>query len=468
MTGAPPSVISTGPTADQVESTSQSPANTFPLPRAEVSSAPPPPSRTLKIQAIKFWGLEVGPFEVKWQIQFGRLSRISAIGASTLVVLTLFGIHQIVLNPMLNSVRDSMRLGQYADAQRHLDKCPTWLSWWPQHQSLAEQVRFGVKLIEGENIEDLEPELARMRARYPDAPDVAVFDGLLAYWKEDIPGAITHFNSAMALDPRHTEAHFLAAGRHAELARKLAIVKELAAHEALSKAQALLDTASTVSPTAAVTHRKYANQRVELFVLRGEYPRAYGEYRRLASRDALSALLAAVMSWHLPDSSKQLRESAAAVRTLLAKELDDRAEASDEEQVGWKFDVSTTRDEVEVVLLTDRADKRCFAEWILVISQSIIAARESQATVNVRLGPEADPSGRRTAPGATLANPDSCKKAWKVDAMRDALCSKLLSAVQALPIEDAARGVLGAWTQVHPRCNPDVSAAAVLRPRAPS
>jgi tetratricopeptide (TPR) repeat protein len=437
-----------------------------PTTKAPAGSAPSPAAKTkqkLKISAIKLLGLEIGPFELEWPAQFGRGTAQLALGACAVAALVALCIYQFIIRPVIADARDSMRTAAYSNAQAHLESLPKWLAWWPQRRSLLEQAQFGVRLAQGEIIKDLEPELAKLRVRHANAPDVAIFDGLLAYWKEDTTGAINQFTKAIALDPVHVEAHFLAAGRHTERARALTKKNELAAREELSKARQLLESAIQANPEA-VTHKKYANQRVELMTLQGDYPGAYREYLRLSDRDALSAVLAAAMSWHLVNSANELREGAAVTRTMLAKLLALQSKPSGDASEGWKFDVGSTNGDSEVVLLDDLVDKRCFAEWVVQISDSILETHAPQ--LQARGGPNEGIALQGTKPAFPPVKglPTTCENAVKRDALRNVVCSKLLSAVQALPDADPGKVVLQTWTQAHPRCNPNVRAAPVLRP----
>src|SRR5215468_5423231 len=167
-----------------------------------------PPQQKLKIGSIK-----LGPFEVNWPPR-ARVIRFVVIGG-VLVCAAMLGLYWLMVKPVTDGSRDLMRLGDYVGAVRKLEGLQPNLQWLPPVANALAQARFGAKLVTGEPIRSLAPELEQLSKRSPNMPDVLVFQGLSDYWVDaNIEGAIEHFTQATQRDPKHVEAHFLAAARH--------------------------------------------------------------------------------------------------------------------------------------------------------------------------------------------------------------------------------------------------------------
>jgi tetratricopeptide (TPR) repeat protein len=428
-------------------------------PVAPVTPAGPlAPTHKLKIGAVKVGPLEVGPFEIDWPLRLGRGAVRIALGGVVLASLVCAVVYLFILRPGLGEARDAMRLGDYRGAVERLEVMPKWVAGWPERRALLDQARFGARLRRGEPITDLPLDFEKLVSRYPGAPDVLVFQGLRHFYADhDFAKAIAAFTSATSADPRHAEAHFLAAGLRQELAsQSLARGDEASARNEYAQALDLMDRAIEQSPVAAHVKR-YASQRASLLDSLGDAPRAYRAYARLAAGDAMSAVQAAMTSWRLPDSIAEVRDGKDAAQAQSAK-----LEANPKEAVeGWMFGIPARGS----LIVGTPNDQRCLADWAVSISDAIIESHASRRRAVASPGaksPGAGASGT-VAPG-NPAEPKSCSDANAPNAVRVVVCIKILAAQQALPPTHPRIQELEAWKQAAPACDPDLKPPAVLPP----
>lgn len=415
------------------------PASSGTLPE---SDGPPaaalPPPKKLKIGAIKFWFVELGPFELDWppQIGMGRVVMLTAAAALLFVIVAAITF-SLAVKPHLDEARELMRRAEYGPAVKSIEAAPSWSQTLPWVAGLLAQARFGRRLDAGEHIRNLTPELAALSQRFPQAPDVLVFQGTKSYYVDGDPQlAIEQFTHAANNDPAHIEAHFLAASRHIDLAYiALAQGAESPARSAIAQAQQLIERAVKQSPFAQTLPR-YANQMGELQEVEGNPGGAYKTYSGLAAVHPLSALQAALLSWRLPDNSSALRHGREMSESALSRVMQsEQSPAESGDAQGWTFRVGAT-DPVE---LHPRAEKACLLAWTIAISTSLQgSAADSPA------------SGPLLAPAPA---PAPCGKSAAADLVREIVCVQVLTALQATPLSNPRHKTLEAWRS---DCSPDL------------
>jgi tetratricopeptide (TPR) repeat protein len=391
-----------------------------------------PQKRKLKIGAIKFWFVEIGPFELDWLL----VSIVLVAGAAASAGIT----YWFILKPRLDEARDFMRRAEYANAAKTFESVPQWAKALPCVDAIAAQARFGSRLSSGEHIRTLTPELDALRTRYPDAPDVLVFEGLKSYRVDNNPKqALEQFTRAADSDKAHVEAHFLAAGRDIDLAYvALSQGDELQARLAAAEARRLIDRAVSQSPFAETLPR-YANQIGELYELEGDFRRAYAGYAKLAPH-SLSALQAAFVSWRLPEDRIALRNSLEATEVATG-----RAETGDlGDTEGWSFRISA----IDIVDVHPKAEKLCLLAWAVEISKSLQSPSENENTTATPSGP--------------TASPEPCGKGAVADRAREIVCVQVLTAQQAISPSDARQKVLENWRASRLRCGQELQPLPVL------
>jgi hypothetical protein len=431
---------------------SQPPQETAAAPAGEEPPDHPVPAggQRLKIGAIKLGFFEVGPFELGWPPQVGAGRLIGWIvaglallaGAATLT-------YWLALKPRLDETRDLMRRADYPSAARAVESVPPWSRALPFVVGLTAQARFGSKLAGGEHIRNLAPELQTLRKRYPSEPDVLVFEGLESYYVDSDPEkALAQFTQAAMRDEAHVEAHFLAAGRHVDLAyAALSEGSEARARSAAVEARKLIERAVGKSAFAETLPR-YANQIAELYELEGNSPGAYSGYAKLAPLHSLSALQAALVSWRLPEADTALQRSLEAAEAAVTRIENEPKDISESE--GWSFRISAT----ELVDVRPKAEKICLLSWAVEISKSL------QSISGSGLPAENTAGG---APGLA-ALPERCGKGAVAARTREIVCVHVLTAQREMLPSDARQKVLGNWKATRLQCGRDQRPLPALPP----
>lgn len=412
---------------------------------AESSQPGHAPSRRLKIGAIKLWFLEIGPFELDWPLRIGRSRLVTmAVAAAVVLVAAAAVPYWFVLKPWLDEVRDFMRRGDYASAARAAALAPRWSAALPPAAGVAEQARFGARLAAGEHIRNLTPELDALSREYPDAPDVLVFQGLKSYYvDEDITRAVERFTLAAKRDKAHVEAHFLAAGRHIEIAyAELAQGAQPAATSAATEARALIDRARAQSPYAEALPR-YANQIAELHELEGDFAGAYASYARLAPLHALSALQATFVAWRLPEPGAEIGRSLEDTEVAIGRVAKDSAESIATE--GWNLRVGAD----ETIDVRSRAEKICLLQWAVEISKSLQSASRGTMPIDVTA-----PALAECGTGAVAAR------------TREIVCVQVLTAGRVERPAHDRQEILEAWRASRLRCDGALRPLPALRPQS--
>jgi tetratricopeptide (TPR) repeat protein len=438
-------------------------------PRRRGVSAPPATaadsasSRKLKIGAIKFWGLEVGPFELPWPPRIGRMRAIAL--ATVVIALALLLpalIYVVKVRPTLNDARDAMRRGDYQRAESLLSGLNPKLQSWPSISAATEQARFGARLGK-EDIRTLPDELERLRARDPNGANVLVFQGLNAYYADgEIGRAIEFFARAAENDPKHIEAHVLAAGRRVDRAYDALLRgNELAARDDLVEGAALLDRLDRAVAFSRGLPR-VANQRAELHELRGAVEEAYTTYARLAATDVLAAVQAAMVSWRLADPGSRVQAGLELAQSALAR-IERRLTPS-EVASGWSFRVSGT----QTIIVREEEDKKCLTSQIADISQALVTAYEWPLGA-----PKAGESPLRKPepPSSSFSGADApnyCPRTTARGLVRDVVCLQVLAALAVRESTDTPRRrTLETWRTDRLRCGINLKAPPVLPPGRP-
>lgn len=394
--------------------------------------------------------------ETDWPPRLG-LARMAFVGA-VLIVAAALGVYASIVKPALDDARDLMRRGDYANAARELETVRPELRWLPVIATALEQARFGARLVAGEPIRNLAPDLERLRSRDPGSPNVLVFQGLSAYWIEgDTRKAIDLFTRAAQSDPEHVEAHFLAAGRHLDRAyAELQGGNEAPARQDVSDAQSLIDRALAHSPFARDLPR-YANQRAELLEFQGEFATAYEAYARLAPTQPLSAVQSALVSWRLAQPESRIRHGLETAQTALTRLENESIDA----KVGWSFRISGT----ETVPIYGKGDKLCLSDLVIRLSQALVAVGEGVSGEEPSAPVVAASPSANVVAGAKFELPEHCTRGAAVGPIRDIVCVQVLAAQQALTASDARMPVLENWRRARLRCDHTLSAPPVLPPR---
>ena len=405
-----------------------------------------PPQQKLKIGSIKLGALELGPFEVNWPPSAGVIRFVMVGGVLTCAAM--LGLYWLMVKPVTDGSRDLMRLGDYVGAVRKLEGLQPNLQWLPPVANALAQARFGAKLVTGEPIRSLAPELEQLSKRSPNMPDVLVFQGLSDYWVDaNIEGAIEHFTQATQRDPKHVEAHFLAAARHLDRAYSaLERREEDQARQDIAAARQLMDNALTASPFAEKLPR-YANQRAELAELEGDFKGAYAVYERLATTHSLSAMQSALASWRLSEPGVAIRHGLEASQAALIRLDKDTNEAGD--TVGWSFRIDGT----QVVTVNGKFDKACLVDWVVQISQALLAAGEADGEKNATA----------IAPGKTPGAPEHCSHEVATGPIRDVVCVQALTAQTALAASDSRAKVLEEWRKTRLHCGPELKPLPLMK-----
>lgn len=435
-----------GATSNAIDASATAPGKVAPV-RPE-----PAPARRLKIGAIKLWFLEIGPFELDWPPRFGATSLITMAVAAAVVLTTLAAVpYWFVLKPRLDEARNFMRRGEYASAAGAAASAPTWSAALPSAAGIAEQARFGARLAAGEHIRNLTPELDALGKKYPHAPDVLVFQGLKSYYvDEKITQALEQFTLAANRDEAHVEAHFLAAGRHIEIAyAELAQGAKPQALSAAAEARKLIDRARTQSPYAESLPR-YANQIAELYELEGNVAGAYASYAKLAPLHPLSALQATFVAWRLPGPGTALDRSLEGTEVAIGRVEKESAESIATE--GWSFRVGAT----ETIDLRSKAEKICLLQWAVEISKSLQSASGTATPIE----------GAAPAPPGPATSPANCGTDAVAARMRQIVCVQVLTAGRVVGPDDDRQEILENWRTSQLRCDRALQPLPALRPRS--
>jgi len=421
--------------------------------------------RKLKFK-IKIWEFDFGEFEIDWPPHVGLGSAAKALGSVVLILFVVASLgYWLMIKPTLDAWRDHMRRGEYASAVRDLESLRPEMLWLPWIASAQEQARFGARLAT-EPIRDLTPELDRLNARNPQHPttDVLVFEGLRAYWVDNDPHeALQYFTRAAQHDPNHVEAHFLAAERHVDLVYS-ALQGGQSAEARLDAAEArrLMDAALERSPAAADLPR-YVTPRADLLKLQGEFEESYQSFAKLASARPLSAVQAAMVSWHLRSAGTAPRYALDAVRVALRTLETDTKEANS--STGWSFRVGA-----DPVILRGKTDKVCLTAWTVELSEALWLASEAALGKDARApadGSHANPDASSAIPTRVSSGaPMACKDASD-GPIRDIVCVQVLGAEQALSASDPRVKVLDAYRTTRLRCDRSLRPPPVLRNDAP-
>ena len=279
-----------------------------------------------------------------------------------------------------------------------------------------------------------------MSARYPNAPDVLVFQGLKAYYVDHDPvKAQRQFKAAADRDSAHVEAHFLAAGRDIDLAYVALSQGDIeSAKTAIADAHRLIDHATAQVPFATALPR-YAIQVGALNELAGNDTGAYAVYEKLVSVDPQSALSAAFVSWRLPDPD--------AVRNRSLEGLEEgmrQIQKGSNSAEGWSFRVSGT----DLVDLHPKDEKVCLLAWAYDLTS--------------RLQQPAD-GERRATHSDFVAVPASCREGAVAARTREVVCVQVLNAQHALPQLDSRQLLLENSRLNDLRCQPDLQPLPILK-----
>ena len=399
----------------------------------------PAETQKLKIGAIKLWFLEIGPFELGWPPKIGasRLIALMLAGAATVVIAT----YWFTLKPRLDEARDLMRRAEYVDAENAIELAPRWSKALPFVAGITAQARFGSRLAGGDHIRNLAPELQLLHTRYPNAPDVLVFQGLKSYYVDNNPEqALKQFTDAANRDKAHVEAHFLAAGRHVDIAyAALGHRDEAQARLAASEARRLIERVVSQSPFAETLPR-YANQIAELHELYDNAPGAYASYARLAPLHSLSALQAAFVSWRLQAADTALKHSLEAIEAAIERVEKGPTEASETE--GWLFRISAT----DLIDVRSEPEKLCLLAWAIEISRSL------QSTLDSGIPTE----NTTSSASSQVAAFEPCGKGGVAARTQEIVCVQVLTARRAISTVDARQQVLERWTAARLKCEQDL------------
>jgi tetratricopeptide (TPR) repeat protein len=403
--------------------------------------------RTIKIAALKLWPFEVGPFEMVWPPRLG----LKRAGAAVVALLLATGIatalvYGLKIKPVTEAARDAMRRGDYAAAVSALKTLNPKLQWWPGLSRALDQAEFGAQLSTSD-IRDLAPALYTLRTQYPNEVDVLMFQGLSAFYDQqdgNLDRAIGFFTQAADRDPKHVQAHVLAAGRRADRAyAELLRGAEVQARGDVVEALRLLDRLEE-RVGFAKDLPQVASQRAELLELQGDVSRAYDTYARLPSADILSALQAAMISWRLASQDSRSARGVEKAESALTR-LEDRG-ASEEDSEGWLFRVRET----DFIRVRDRIDKICLASRTVEISRTLTAATEQNA--------------REVTTALRQGQPEPCPRRAQIEMINEVLCVQVAAALAVVPVSDAARRtVLQAWRADRLHCAADLKAPPQLR-----
>lgn len=401
---------------------------------------PPPLRKTLKIGPIKFLGVEFGRVDVAWP------PRPRALGIGAVVLLGVAAAYfQFVLSPLLRDAQNALRRADYATAATRIHAMPEWSSALPFVARLAAVADFGIKLAQGTPIRGLTPELAALGKRYPDSPDVLVFEGLKAYYvDQDAEKARQRFTEAADRDAAHVEAHFLAVGRDIDLAYIAMSRDDMpGAQAADADARRLVHRATSGSAFAAALPR-YASEIGSLDTLEGDDIGAYAVYERLLSADPQSALEAAFVSWRLPQASATAKRSLEGLEQAMRLVEKDPHSAD-----GWSFRVAPT----ELVDVRPKDEKLCLLAWAYDLSSALQPV------------PGADAA---TTEGSLAEARQSCRVGALAARTREIVCVQVLNAEHALLHADARQPLFESWRTNHLRCEQDLEALPVLPARSPA
>ena len=406
--------------------------------------------RRLKIGAIKIWFLEFGPFELAWPAQIS--TRLIVSGVLAAAVLGGIAYYWVILKQPLDDARNLMRRAEYAGAVTTIESMPKWSTALPWVASLAAQAAFGAKLANGQDIRDLSPELKVLGDRYPNAPDVLLFQGSKAYYDqnpESLEKARQQFTEAANRDSAHVEAHFLAADRNIDMAyTALSQGDTVRAQSSAAEAHRLIARALSQS-SFADTLPRYANWIGELDELEGDNPAAYDVYSKLAPRDPPSALQAAFVSWRLPELNTQVKRSLESIEAAINRLAEEPANVV--ATVGWSLRVSA----IEAIPVRSKEEKLC----LLALARDISNALQSTLT--------ATPGARSSSLSADRASSVACGDSAAADRSREIACVEVLNAQRAVSPSDTRQKVLEDWRTTHLRCGQELQPLPVLPSRGP-
>lgn len=387
--------------------------------------------------------IKLGPLEIKKLPRPSRRTLLIVLALiPVLAAVAAAGAYAFYVQPQLEEARDHMRRGEYAAASNAVGSFPSWLRTFPALAHVQQVAGYGSRLYKSPDIRLLEPELELLRKRYPRDPDVLLFEGLVAYNVElDEKKAVGYFTQAAERDRAHTEAHFLAAGRHIDLAY-IALGQgdaSLARSEANS-AGTLIDRALGAAEFARDDPR-YATVRADLYELQGDTAKAYEVHVRLAPKLPYSALQALFLSWRLdPDKlALSLENVATAVKLLQKTELNE----------GWTLRVGAG----EIIAFHSREEKLCLLSWAAKISTDLKAGQGAPTVT--------DECGTPVMRGAPTAARDAARNAAKT-LIHHAVCVEILNAHEATPLPDMRRERLEQWTRGPLACSPDYRALPSL------
>jgi tetratricopeptide (TPR) repeat protein len=406
-------------------------------------SPPPAPVHKLKIGAIKFGPFDIGPFELESSARF-RMAW-AGFGLAVVLAVSVAVVYGLLVKPPLDEALGLMRRAEYISAAKALEALPPWAQALPGAKALTAQAAFGSQLARGEHIATLAAALDDLARRYPQEPDVLVFQGLKAYYADaKVMPAIQLFTQAADLDKAHVEAHFLAAGRHVERAYlALAAADAAQARAAAVEARRLIDRAVEGSPFANVLPQ-YASQIAELDELEGDSQQAHAVYARLAPQHAWSAVQAAMLSWQMPAAAPALRNGLEGIESAIQRIEKDPGDGAVE---GWTFRVSAS----ESIAVHPKNEKLCLLEWVQAISRVLLLTQSS---------------GTATAKPTPKAAPARCGSGAIAQRIADVVCVAATTAQDRLPPADRRRAVLKDWRAQQLSCAAGVQALPVLPPSA--
>jgi hypothetical protein len=181
--------------------------------------------------------------------------------------------------------------------------------------------------------------------------------------------------------------------------------------------------------------------------LAGDFKGAYAVYERLATTHSLSAMQSALASWRLSEPGVAIRHGLEASQAALIRLDKDTNEAGD--TVGWSFRIDGT----QVVTVNGKFDKACLVDWVVQISQALVAAGEADGEKNATA----------IAPGKTRGAPEHCSHEVATGPIRDVVCVQALTAQTALAASDSRVKVLEEWRKTRLRCGPELKPLPLMK-----